>query len=64
MASVETPADGLLVGLGPDAETRLPAAWLERRQRASNRVTIALLVGVQVAWFALLLYAAYFFIAH
>jgi hypothetical protein len=62
MASVETPADTQLVGLGPGAETRLPASLLEARRRIGNGLVIALLVGIQLAWVGLLLYAAYFFI--
>jgi len=63
MASLETPADAPLVGLGPQAETRLPAAWPERRRRMGNGLVITLLVGLQLAWVGLLLYAAYFFIS-
>ena len=58
MASVETPADGPLVGLGPDAETRLPAAWLKQRQRAGNGLVIAGVVLV-LALFAVLLMPVY-----
>ena len=61
MTSVEH-ADEPLAGLGPDAETRLPAEWVERRRRAGNAGVIVLLAAIQVAWFAVLLYAAYFFI--
>ena len=63
MASVETRVDALLVGLGPEAETQLPAAWLKRRRQAQDALAIALLVAIQVAWVGLLLLAAYFFIA-
>ena len=62
MGSVETPVEGLLVGLEAEAESRLPATWLKRRERTRNMLVIALLVGLQLAWVGLLLYAAYFFI--
>ena len=62
MTSVEH-ADESLVGLGPNAETRLPAGWVERRRRAGNVFVIGVLVAIQLAWFAGLLYAAYIFLS-
>jgi hypothetical protein len=61
MTSVEH-ADESLVGLGPNAETRLPVEWVERRKRAGNVFVIGVLAAIQLVWIAGLLYAAYFFI--
>ena len=60
MTSIEH-ANESLVGLGPDAETRLPAEWVERRQRLSNAFAIAVLLAIQLAWMTILMYAAYEF---
>jgi hypothetical protein len=62
MTVVETAADDAFVGLDEGAETRLPARVLDLRERLGNAAVVAVLVGVQVAWLAVFVYAAYLFL--
>ena len=62
MTSIEHAHDPL-VGLGPEAESRLPASWVARRRKAGNVFVVALLAAIRVAWFAIVLYAAYVFLS-
>jgi hypothetical protein len=62
MGSVDTTADQPLVGLGPDAETRLPVVWAERRDRATRAIVVGFLITVQLAWLAAFAFAAYRFL--
>jgi hypothetical protein len=62
MTVMETAADDAFVGLDAGAESRLPARVVDMRARLGNAAVVAILVGVQIAWLAVFVYAAYLFL--
>ena len=61
MSTVQPEAEKLFVGLD-DAESARPERFLSLRTRAENTSVVALLIMIQLAWFAAFGYAAYRFI--